>query len=182
MILSQDIPLSAKTFIQHCTSDVLERRYATSPDGYLEYLILETEKRNKQLLEYVRVIDRESGQPRFSADADHIIPKSVWGTLMFGFLEPGRCGTSFNVLSNLFWRDRQWNRKEDDAAIHMIKNQARSVRLGSPEGIKWRKKWIGIFLRTKHDEGVLCTAEPIDPFQLDQLTATGGHSNWLNRA
>ena len=60
MILSQDIPLDAKTFIQHCTSDVLERRYAASSDGYLEYLIAETEKRNKPLLEYVRVVDKRA--------------------------------------------------------------------------------------------------------------------------
>jgi hypothetical protein len=181
MILSKNIPFRAATFVRRCTDDVLRGRYAPAPDAYLSFLIEQTEKRNRKLIEYIRVVDRSTGQPRFSADADHIIPKSVWGILMFGFIEPGKCGTSFNVLSNLFWRDRQWNQRDDGSAIRVILSEAKSIRLASRAGIAWREKWIEIFLRTKRDEGLLFAGDLVDPFMLDELQAPEEHSNWMSR-
>lgn len=100
MILSKNIRFTAETFVRRCTEDVLAGRYAPNDDAYLSFLIAETEKRPqyRNLMTYIRVLDRTTGEPRFSADADHIVPRSVWGILMFGFIEPGRCGTSFNVF------------------------------------------------------------------------------------
>lgn len=84
MIRSRAIPMKAKTFTERCIDDVLQGWFAPTPEGYLDYLIRETEKRNKKLLDYIRVLDQQTGQPRFSAQADHIIPKSVWDILMPG--------------------------------------------------------------------------------------------------
>lgn len=117
MILSRNIPFHANTFIRRCTEDVLNHRYAPDPDGYLSFLIEQTERRYSKLMQYIRIPDRKTGKPRFSADADHIIPKRVWGILVLGVPDPERCGTSFNVLSNLFWRDRKWNMENDGLAF-----------------------------------------------------------------
>lgn len=182
MILSKNIPAKPATFVNRCTDDVLTGRYAPTPDGYLEYLITETERRHKKLMQYIMVLDRATGQARFSADADHIIPRSVWDVLMFGFAEYGKCGVSFNVLSNLFWRDRQWNQKEDHSLIRNILSEAKSVQLGSKDGLAWRAKWIEIFLNTKRDEGLLFAGELVNPFAFDEMESANEHSNWLNRA
>src|SRR5215472_270852 len=76
--------------------------------------------RYPSLYTYVKVLDRRTGDPRFSADADHIIPKSVWNILMPATLR-GQPGDKFpcysGVLSNLFWRDKKFNRNDDDLAI-----------------------------------------------------------------
>jgi hypothetical protein len=181
MITAKKIPLQAPAFIRSCTNDVMRGRFAASEDGYLDFLVAETEKRDKRLLNYLRVWDRAAGQARFSADADHIVPRSVWGILMFGFLDRGRAGTSFNVLSNLFWRDRMWNQANDQLAISIIKSEATTVELHSRAGLEWRRKWIEIFLRTKHDEGFQLDADFVDPIALDDLTGPDGGSNWLNR-
>jgi hypothetical protein len=183
MIHSRSIPMSARTFVKRCTDDVLRGRYATTPDGYLEYLVAETRKRDKRLLDYLRVLDRQSGKPRYSAEADHIIPRSVWPILMFGLIEPGRSGTSFNVLSNLFWRDPDCNRGYDRFAIDAIKGELakRPVKLNSSEGVKWREKWIEIFLTTKHDEGVMFPGELMEPHKFDEFAAADEQSNWLSR-
>jgi hypothetical protein len=151
MIVSENIPFTAKTFLQRCTEDVMNGRIAPTPDSYLSFLEAETEKRPRYrpLLNYLKVLDRSTGEPRYCADADHIIPIEVWGILMFGFLEPGQCGRSFNVLTNLFWRDRQWNRGIDQQAIKIISIEAPTKRLNSQEGFAWRQEWIERFLRTK---------------------------------
>jgi hypothetical protein len=181
MILSRNIPFRAETFVRRCTDDVMRGRYAPTENGYLEYLIGETERRYPRLLQYIRVLDRATGKPRFYADADHIVPRSVWGILMFGTLDRGRSGASYNVLSNLFWRDRKWNQEEDLVFIQSIRQEARGVRLASRDGLAWREKWIEIFLRTKRDEGLLFAGDLIDPLALDALHAPEEHSNWLHR-
>ena len=181
MIRGENIPLTSEEFVKHCTDDVLNGRYAKSPDAYLKFLEEETEKRDKLYMDYLRIVDRQSGHRRFSADADHIIPQSVWGILMFGFLEPGKCGTSFNVLSNLFWRDPEFNRKEDALAIRLVKSEAPSVRLSSRKGFAWRKKWIEIFIGTKRPEGKAFPGYSVDPAILDRLPAADEQSNFMNR-
>jgi hypothetical protein len=181
MILSKNIPMNADTFLKRCTADVLQGRYAPGPDDYLEYLMMETERRYPSLMTYLRVPDRNAGEQRHSADADHIIPRSVWSTLMFGFVTPLNNGNSYNVLSNLFWRAPDWNRQIDRQSIDIIRTEARSMRLNTAAGQEWRRKWIEIFLRTKHDEGLLFAGEVVDPFQFDRMESAGKHSNWLNR-
>lgn len=181
MILSKNIPFRAATFVERCSNDVMSGRYAPDADGYLAFLEAETARRYPKLLQYIRVLDRESGQRRYAADADHIIPRSVWNTLMFGFAEPGKCGLAANVLSNLFWREPPWNRREDHPFIHDILAEAATVRLESRAGLAWRTKWIEIFLRTKRDEGLLFAGDLLDPRALDELPAPEQHSNWLSR-
>ena len=181
MITANKIPLNAATFIRRCTDDVLNGRYAATPDGYLEYLIAVTQRRNPKLLEYIRVLDRRTGKPRYIAEADHIIPRGVWGILMFGIIDRDRCGTSFNVLSNLFWRDPQQNRTDDHQSIALVRRDAAGVRLSSRAGFEWRQKWIEIFLRTKRDEVLPFHGDIVDPHDFDQIPSAGKDSNWLNR-
>lgn len=181
MILSQNIPVKAETFVRRCTDDVMRGRYAPNPDAYHQYLERETEKRYPKVLAYLRVLDRESGGQRYSADVDHIIPRSVWRILMFGFIEPGKCGAAAGVLSNLFWRDIRWNRGEDMPLIDHIRGEAQSVRLDSRAGMAWRANKIEFFLRTKREEGLPFAGDVMDPLALDGLHAARRDSNWLNR-
>lgn len=181
MILSKNIPWRAETFVRRCTDDVMSGRFAPDPDGYLVYLEAETQKRYPKVLSYLRVLDRESGKARYLADADHIIPRAVWSILLFGFIEPGKCGTSPNVLSNLFWRDLKWNRGHDRALIDHVRAEAASVRLTSAAGLRWRADKIELFLRTKREEGLPFVGDLIDPAALDELPAPDRHSSWLNR-
>ncbi len=181
MILSKNIPFNASTFIRRCTEDVLNHRYAPHPDGHLGFLIEQTEKRYPKLMQYIRIPDRKTGEPRFSAQADHIVPKEVWGILVLGVPDPERCGTSFNVLTNLFWREGSWNMGSDGSAIRAIVAESASIRPASPKGIAWRRRWIEIFLRTKRDEGLLFAGDLMDPRALDRLHAPESDSNWMNR-
>lgn len=150
MILSRRIPFRAETFIKRCADDVLEGRFCSDLDGYRDYLLAETARRHKALLNYLTVVDTTTGRPRVAADADHIIPRSVWNILMLGLLDRTR-PASANVLSNLFWRDPQWNRGNDYSAIQTVWSEAKSGALAGPDGIRWRKMWIEIFLRTKRE-------------------------------
>jgi hypothetical protein len=135
MILSRNIAFNADTFVRRCHDDVMRGRYAPNPRAYQQYLEAETQKRYPNVLDYLRVLDRESGAPRYSADADHIILQSVWSILMFGFIEPGTCGAAVGVLSTLFWRDIKRNRGADKSLITHIQDEAGSMRLGSRAGI-----------------------------------------------
>jgi hypothetical protein len=183
VILSANIPFRADTFVRRCTDDVLRGRFAANPRDYLSFLIAETEKRAqyRKVLDYIRVLDRERGDQRFYADADHIIPQSVWNILMFGFIDPGRCGTAVNVLSNLFWRDLRWNRGSDQPLIDAVLAEAKSVRLGTRPGVAWRVRQIEMFLRTKREEGLPFPGDLVDPRALDELRGPERHSNWLRR-
>jgi hypothetical protein len=181
VILSSNIPLNASTFIARCTQDMMTGRFAQTPDGYRDYLIVETRRRNRGLLRYLHIPDSANITPQYSADADHIIPQSVWPILMFGFPNPGAPGTAVNALSNLFWRDISWNRGLDQPLIEHVTNEAGGIQLASAAGIVWRERWIEIFLRTKHDEGLLFPGELLDPFSFDDMLGTERESNWLNR-
>lgn len=77
------------------------------------------------------------------------------------------------ALSNLFWRDKKFYRKDDDLAIKLIQEAHEA-------GSSWDlDKWIRIFLFTKRDEGVLCTADLSDPRKLDELIGPGTKTNWM---
>jgi hypothetical protein len=181
MIHSRSIPLSARRFIAACKDDVALGRYAPSGD-YLDYLIKVTKQRDSRLLSYIRVLDRHSGQPRYSAEADHIIPQAVWHVLMTDVVEPGKGARAFDVISNLFWRDPYFNKSNDQQAIDLILSDAasRSFKSNTRSRVDWREKWIQIFLRTKHDEGVSFPGEIVDPRIFDEMMAADEQSNWLN--
>jgi len=181
MILGTEIPLDVGKFVENCLSDARQGRFAKPSTKYLDYLSDQTRTRHPALYRFVKVLDRVSGADRYSADADHIIPKAVWNYLMPDELrgQPGEEYPAYSgVISNLFWRDKQFNRKDDNLAIKLIQ-EARSTSMTKAERTKWRVKWMSIFLFTKHDEGVLCTAEPTDPHQLDELIGPAKGTNWL---
>jgi hypothetical protein len=181
VILSRNIPLTTPTFIRRCTDDLLNSRYAPTRNGHRDYLIAETRRRNPKLLSYLRIPDSENKTVQYAADVDHIIPQAVWDILMFAFLPPSNPNaSSFNVLSNLFWRDISWNRGLDAQCIHQIETEARTIQLNSRAGHEWRTRWIEIFLTTKHDEGLLFPGEILDPFSFDDMLSPDG-SNWLNQ-
>lgn len=68
---------------------------------------------------------------------------------------PGYSG----IISNLFWRDNEFNRQDDNLAIKLIQ-EARALNKSKEEASKWRATWIALFIRTKHDEGVPGSTEP----------------------
>ena len=181
MIHGTDIPLNPDTFVKRCLADARIDRRANPADKYLDFLANETQKRYPMLLRFVKVLDRETGTPRFNADADHIIPKSVWNLLMPDELRglPGEKFPAYSgVLSNLFWRDIHFNRKDDNFAIRLVK-QSSASRMSKSQFQEWKKKWIAIFIATKHDEGVLCTADKTDPHRLDELISPSEGTNWM---
>ena len=181
MILGSAIPLNPDEFIRNCNACARTGQFAKPASRYLDYLVDQTKCQYPALYRYVKVFDRETGADRYSADTDHIIPRKVWNILMPEDLRgmpdedfPGYSG----VISNLFWRDKQFNRIDDTLAIKPVK-EARALNRSKEEASKWRATWIALFITTKHNEGVLCTAEPHDPAQMDQLIGPSHHSNWM---
>jgi hypothetical protein len=181
MIRSRSIPLTAPRFITACKDDVALNRYAPAGD-YLEYLIKVTKSRDSRLLSFIRVHDRRTGKPRYFAEADHIVPRAVWNLLMTDVVEPGNGARACDVISNLFWRDPHFNKSNDQQTIDLVRSEAaaRSFKPNSTAGIDWRRKWIEILLRTKHDEGVMFPGEVLDPRVFDRMVAADEQSNWLN--
>jgi hypothetical protein len=148
MIRGTDIPLAPDEFVKNCLADARENRFAKPAEKYLDYLADLTEQKHPALFRFVKVFDREAGKERYNADADHIIPKSVWNILMPAELRglPGQEFPAFSgTLSNLFWRDRQFNRRDDNLAIRVIKD-ATSTSMSKIQRADWNKKMISIFL------------------------------------
>lgn len=181
MILSKNIPKRADVFIRRCTADVAADRCARDGE-YLAYLESETARRYPRLMPFIRVVGRASGKPRYYAQADHIIPRSVWNVLMFGELRTREPSSAVNVLSNLFWRGEHENRAFDQRQILLLRNEARGVRLATTDGLAWRRRWIEIFLNLKREEGLPFPGDFVDPTELDALQAPSpDHSSWLHR-
>lgn len=110
MILSENIPQRASTFLTRCRRDVLHGRFARNPDHYLEFLIEATRAADPGILEYLRVPDRAAGEPRYHGQGDHIVPQAVWVILMPDDLLGPRAPDGYSaVISNLFWRDPHFN-------------------------------------------------------------------------
>ncbi len=181
MILARFIPSDPEAFISRCNTHVLLGRYAKNPAGYLNYLIACTEKVDPRLLEYLRVLARERGRPRYYGEADHIVPKSVWPRLMpTALIGGGKLDAYSGVLANLFWRDPDFNRKDDQPLIDAIKMEAERHRHRDKEWQAWANKWIQCFLVTKREEGVLFAGVPVSPFDIDRkLYLTDSDSAWL---
>jgi hypothetical protein len=62
-------------------------------------------------------------RPRYSAEADHIIPQAVWFLLMQDIVEPCKGARACDVISNLFWRDPYFNRSNDQQAIDLTQER-----------------------------------------------------------
>ena len=181
MILTKSIPINAQDFVRRCSHDCRLGRYAKDGD-YLEFLIAETRKSHQKLLEFLRVVDRRSGKARYHAQADHIIPQSVWTLLMPSELcGPGRAdGPFMHALSNLFWRGASENQSLDHEAIRHIGLEATAVSRQAPSKRQaWASKWIEIFLLTKRDEALAFPGDLVNLSSLDKLPARGPGTNWM---
>lgn len=181
MILAKHIPISADDFVRRCGTDCRLGRYAK--DGnYRELMIAETAKSHKKLLEYLRVLDRTSGGAKFWAQVDHIVPQKVWPILMPTELRgPDRPdGCFMHALSNLFWRGTLENQSLDGRFIRCVQQEVTGIAAKPPrERQCWAKKWIEIFLRTKHDEAVVFPGDHVDPSRFEELQADNTGTNWM---
>lgn len=183
MVVSKNIPMQASTFIRRCVVDRRLGRYAQPPSKYRDFLHEHTEQHYKTLLRLLTVFDRQKGEQRLTADADHIVPKSVWPLLMPASLQ-GRMFGKFpeysGVLSNLFWRHSDFNREDDDPLITQVMVEARRYRRGTKEWAAWAANRIECFLHTKHDEPTPVSGIPTDPAYLDAYEALHDpDSQWL---
>jgi hypothetical protein len=181
MMIAKTIPINAQDFVRRCSHDCRLGRYAK--DGnYLEFLIAETGKSHPKLLEYLRVVDRRVGQPRYYAQADHIIPQAVWSILMPSELRgPDRLdGVFMHALSNLFWRGPIENQSLDQEAIRHICSEASTAARKPPaKRQEWTAKWIEIFLLTKRDEALVFPGDHVNLSVLENVPARGSGTNWM---
>jgi hypothetical protein len=171
MILSANIPLNAPAFLKNIQRDY---RAGLHSSDYRALLIRETRARYPGLVEGLADAGRgrtARGEVRVVADADHIVPRSVWPILIpLVWNLPGPPPTTPDILSNLFWRTVSCNRGApsrgealDHDWITHIKAEARTL-----ASAPWALRNIQMFLRTKHDEGVNIDT-PLDPRRVDDM-------------
>jgi len=171
MILSRNIPLNAYVFLGNIQRDFHARLYSSN---YRELLIGETKRRYPGLVEGLADLGHgrtNKGQVRVLADADHIIPTSLWNILIpLVWNLSGTPPTTPDILSNLFWRTVSFNRGAetrgealDQPWIRQIKNEAKSK-----TSRQWAQRHVEMFLRTKHDEGVNVDV-PVDPGRINEM-------------
>jgi len=180
MIHARHIFTDPQEFIRRCATDCRLGRYAQN-DDYLEFLIQQTQRRDRKLLSYLARVGRGYGETRYYADADHIVPKSIWHLLMPRELcGPDRpSGAYKHSLSNLIWRGQVENRRDDEQAIDMVFDEAHTRRSPSEKRI-WANEWIRRFLVTKRDEALACPADLVDLSSLEDMSANGDGTNWLH--
>jgi hypothetical protein len=181
MILTKQIPVNAQDFVRRCSHDCRVGNYAKNGD-HLEFLIAETGKSHQKLLDFLRVVDRGPGAARYHAQADHIIPQSVWPILMPRELRGpnGPDGNFMHCLSNLFWRGPVENQALDQDAIkHIQREETAMLRQPPAKRQEWMNRWIEIFLFTKRDEALVFPGDLVDLSSLDHLPARGSGTNWM---
>jgi len=172
MIISNNIPLNLNTFLTNVRNDYNKGLYSAQ---YRQFLERETRARYPGLVEGLSEPIGGPRRTRVIADADHIVPRSVWSLLIpLAWNLPGPPPPSPDVLSNLFWRTVTCNRGSekrgealDQADIRQIQLEAKTKT--SPD---WARFHISRFLRHKHDEGVNIDL-PLDPHRIDRMTAGG---------
>jgi hypothetical protein len=181
MILAKRIPIYAQDFIRRCATDCRLGRYATDGD-YRSLLEQATAKSHNGLLEYLRRHDAKSGESKYWAEVDHIIPQALWTLLMPTELRgPDRPdGCFMHALSNLFWRGPNENRSLDQRFISSIQVEGGTYARRAPrERQEWAGKRIEMFLRTKHDEALVFPGDHIDPSRFNDMEAHGTGTNWM---
>lgn len=172
MILSTNIPLNAQTFLNNVRRDFHAGLHASD---YRSLLIRETRVRYPGLIEGLAHLGHartQRGEVRILADADHIIPRSLWQILIpLVWNLPGDPPPTPDILSNLFWRTVKCNRGAptrgealDHAWIYYIQREARKC---APTPLLART-YIEMFLRSKYDEGLNIDV-PHDPGKLDEM-------------
>jgi hypothetical protein len=172
MILSRNIPLNAYAFLSNIQRDFYAQLFSSN---YRELLIGETKRRYPGLVEGLADLRHgrtNKGQVRVLADADHIIPTSLWNILIpLVWNLSGTPPPTPDILSNLFWRTVSFNRGSetrgealDQPWIRQIKNEAKSK-----TSRQWAQRHVEMFLRTKHDEGVTVDV-PVDPGRINEMS------------
>jgi hypothetical protein len=172
MILSRNIPLNAYAFLSNIQRDFYAQLFSSN---YRGLLIGETKRRYPGLVEGLADLGHgrtNKGQVRVLADADHIIPTSLWNILIpLVWNLSGTPPTTPDILSNLFWRTVSFNRGSetrgealDQPWIRQIKNEAKSK-----TSRQWAQRHVEMFLRTKHDEGVNVDV-PVDPGRINEMS------------
>lgn len=178
MILSKNIPLNASIFFSNIQRDVTAG--LTSSD-YRGLLIRETKTRYPGLVEGLADLGQaktRKGQVKVVAEADHIIPDSVWKILIpLAWSLPQKAPATPNILSNLFWRAVLFNRgakaeggQLDQPWIDIVKKES-----ASQASKPWAQHHIERFLRTKHDEGVNIDV-PVSPHRIAAMQSGGDFS------
>jgi len=173
MILSRRIPLQPQRFLNRLYQD---RQAGLCANDYRALLIRETKRQYPGLIEGLSRPGRtRQGLERVIADADHIVPKSLWDTVMPLVWNLGGELPNVNSLSNLFWRTVSNNRGSerrgdafDQSYITEFKRQAKQYPAHTPEAVHWALSVVEFFLRTKHDEGVNIDL-PMQPNRIDEL-------------
>lgn len=175
MILSRNIPLRVHTFLNRIHADYQAGLHSSD---YRGLLIRETRARYPGLVEGLADMGRgrtRRGEVRVIADADHIIPRSVWNTLIpLVWNLPFPAPTTPHILSNLFWRTVTCNRGAPSRGEaldlpYIMRIRDEQALLASPQ---WARNHMLMFLRTKHDEGVNIDT-PIHPNRVDQMMSGG---------
>jgi hypothetical protein len=172
MVVSRRIPLEVQRFLNNLYQDRAAHLYAKD---YRGLLIRETKRRYPGLVKGLsRVGLTRNGRERVIADADHIVPKSLWKIVMPLAWNLGGNVPDPNSLSNLFWRTVTNNRgstKRGDAFdqdyINQFKREARQFPNKTPDAVHWANGVIEFFLHTKHDEGVNIDT-PMQPHRIDE--------------
>jgi hypothetical protein len=174
VILSSNIPLHVDVFLDAIYRDFAEGRHSSD---YRGLLLRETRARYPGLVDGLRDLGRRRKRPgdvSLLADADHIVPKSVWPILIpLAWNLPGAPPDTPHLLSNLFWRTVTLNRGAPSRGeavdlqwIGHIKREAAAKKV-TP---LWARQYIEFFLRTKHDEGVNIDV-PMNPHRVNDMVA-----------
>src|SRR5262245_40468810 len=99
MIISKNIPLNLQTFFDNVRRDYIHGLYSSNYRALLER---ETRARYPGLIEGLSETRPGQRRTRVIADADHIVPRALWATLMpVAWNLPGSPPPSPDVLSNL---------------------------------------------------------------------------------
>jgi hypothetical protein len=173
MILSRRIPLNAQIFLGNIQRDF---RSGLHSSDYRGMLIRETRLRYPGLVEGLADHGRgrtQRGEVRVIADADHIVPRSLWNLLVpRAWTLGGAAPATPDILSNLFWRSVPFNRGSvlrgealDQPWIDIVKRESKTKASSD-----WALRWMERFLRTKHDEGVNIDV-PVDPARVNDMRA-----------
>jgi hypothetical protein len=172
MIVSRNIPLTLHTFFRNVQIDYDRGMYSGDYRGFLER---ETRKRYPGLVEGLSEAVGSRKGTRVIADADHIVPRSLWATLIpLAWNLAGPPPASPDVLSNLFWRTVTYNRGSEKRGEALDQPDIRRIQFESKTkaSAEWARFHILAFLRHKHDEGVNVDM-PVEPHRIDQMTAGG---------
>ena len=178
MILSRNIPLNVQAFLNNTYRDF----HAGLHGDYRALLIRETRTRYPGLVEGLADLGRgrtRRGEVRVIADADHIVPRSLWKILIPPVWNlPGAPPLTPDILSNLFWRTVPFNRGAESRGEALDQSWIRHIKAESKTKAskQWAQQYLLMFLRTKHDEGVNIDV-PLAPGRVDQMSGGGDLSS-----